>query len=130
PPARGRARSPGAARKFQEALTFEGQSHYMLIRASHEDIHPGGTMPQRGDIVVERLTGKRAIVIHVNSPQEGTCPFAGWRLEDRNTCECDPVLPFLGSILSFVIALFVNSRERPGSVAEQVRPLLLRRAAS
>ena len=34
-------------------------------------------------------------------------------------------------LLSFVIALFVNgARERPNSVAEQVRPLLLRRAAS
>ena len=87
-------------------------------------------MPQRGDIVVERLTGKRAIVIHVNSPDEVTCRFADGRLEDRYTFELDPVLPLLGSILSFVIALFVNSRERPGSVAEQVRPLLLRRAAS
>src|SRR5262245_11784456 len=98
---------------------------------SHEDIHRGGTMQQRGDIVVERLTGKRAIVIHVNSPDEVTCRFADGRLEDRYTFELDPVLPLLGSILSFVIALFVNgSRDRPGSVAEQVRPLLLRRAAS
>jgi hypothetical protein len=88
-------------------------------------------MPQRGDIVVERLTGKRAIVIHVTSPEEVTCRFADGRLEDRYTFELDPVLPLLGSILSFVIALFViGPRERQGSVAEGVRPLLLRRAAS
>ena len=88
-------------------------------------------MPQRGDIVVERLTGRRAIVIHLTSPEEVTCRFADGRLEDRYTFELDPVLPLLGSLLSFVIALFVNgARERPNSIAEQVRPLLVRRAAS
>ncbi|TMB16006.1 MAG: hypothetical protein E6J71_17385 [Deltaproteobacteria bacterium] len=104
----------------------------MLIRSrSTKTSIQGGTMPQRGDIVVERLTGKRAIVIHVASPDEVTCRFADGRLEDRFTFELDPLLPLLGSILSFVIALFgYGTRDRPNSIAEQVRPLLVRRAAS
>jgi len=103
----------------------------MLIRSRSTTTSKGGTMPQRGDIVVERLTGRRAIVIHVTSPEEVTCRFADGRLEDRFTFELDPLLPLLGSILSFFIALFVNgTRERPNSIAEQVRPLLVRRAAS
>ena len=40
-------------------------------------------MLERGDIVVERLTGKRAIVIRVASPEEVTCRFADGRLEER-----------------------------------------------
>jgi len=42
-------------------------------------------MPQRGEIVVERLTSNRAIVIRVVSPEEVTCRFADGRLEDRFT---------------------------------------------
>ena len=38
--------------------------------------------PHRGDIVVERLTGKRAIVIQVQGEQV-TCRFGDGRLEDR-----------------------------------------------
>jgi len=37
-------------------------------------------MPQPGDIVVERLTGNRAIVIRVASPEEMICRFGDGRL--------------------------------------------------
>jgi len=49
-------------------------------------------MPQRGEIVVERLTGNRAMVIDVVSPEEITCRFADGRLEDRFTFELEPLL--------------------------------------
>jgi len=48
-------------------------------------------MPQRGEIVVERLTGNRAIVIRVVSPEEISCRFADGRLEDRFTFELEPL---------------------------------------
>jgi len=48
-------------------------------------------MPQRGEIVVERLTGNRAIVIRVVSPEEVTCRFADGRLEDRFTFVLEPL---------------------------------------
>src|SRR2546427_10594602 len=50
------------------------------------------SMPQRGEIVVERLTGNRAMVIEVVSPEEITCRFADGRLEDRFTFEVEPLL--------------------------------------
>lgn len=85
-------------------------------------------MPQRGDIVVERLTGRRAIVIHVTSPEEVTCRFGDGRLEDRYSFELEPPLPFLSSLLSVIASLFVSPpRERPAvAVGERVRPLLVR----
>jgi hypothetical protein len=84
-------------------------------------------MPQRGDIVVERLTGKRAIVIHVNG-EELTCRFADGRLEDRFTFELEPALPPLNSLLAFLGSLFTATpRERPSLQAgERPRPLLVR----
>ena len=88
-------------------------------------------MVQRGDIVVERLTGKRAMVIQVASAEEVTCRFGDGRLEDRYTFELEPVLPILGSLLALVASLFtVTPRERPAaSVAERARPLLVRPAS-
>ena len=88
-------------------------------------------MVQRGDIVVERLTGKRAIVILVASAEEVTCRFGDGRLEDRYTFELEPALPVLGSLLAFVASLFtVAPRERPvATVSERVRPLLVRPAS-
>jgi len=54
----------------------------MLIRrGSTKTSIQGGTMPQRGDIVIETPDRKRAIVIHVTSPDEVTCRFADGRLE-------------------------------------------------
>ena len=85
-------------------------------------------MPQRGDIVVERLTGKRAIVIQTNG-EEITCRFADGRLDDRFAFELDPALPPLNSLLAFFGSLFgtATPRERPtvGS-GERPRPLLVR----
>src|SRR5256886_16133827 len=49
------------------------------------------SMPQRGEIMVERLTGNRAMVIGVLSPEEVTCRFADGRLEDRFTFELEPL---------------------------------------
>ena len=98
------------------------------VQARMNPVPDCGETSYRGS---EKLTGKRAIVIHVTSPDEVTCRFADGRLEDRFTFELDPLLPLLGSILSFVIALFgYGTRDRPNSIAEQVRPLLVRRAAS
>lgn len=86
-------------------------------------------MPQRGDIVIERLTGKRAIVIRVEGPEEVTCRFADGRLEDRYTFELEPALPLVGSLVSFFLGMFAGGArtEPPGSVTDRVRPLLLRR---
>jgi hypothetical protein len=84
-------------------------------------------MPQRGDIVVERLTGKRAIVIQTNG-EEITCRFADGRLDDRFAFELDPALPPLSSLLAFFGSLFgTTPRERsPVASGERPRPLLVR----
>lgn len=65
-------------------------------------------MPQRGDTVVERLTGKRAIVIRVTSAEEVTCRFVDGRLSDRFTFEREPPLSPLGSLLVFFLSGFLN----------------------
>ena len=56
-------------------------------------------MPQSGDIVVERLTGRRAMVIEA-SDAEITCRFDDGRLEDRKAFEVEPPPSLLGSLLS------------------------------
>lgn len=89
-------------------------------------------MLQRGDIVVERLTAKRAIVIQVASPEEFTCRFGDGRLEDRYDFELEPVPSVFGSLLAFVASLFSATapRERPTTpVGERPRPLLVRPAS-
>jgi hypothetical protein len=88
-------------------------------------------MSEPGDIVVERLTGKRAIVIRAAGPDEVTCRFTDGRLEERYTFELQPLLPFLGSFLSLVLSFFwASPRERPAaSVEERIRPLLVRRSS-
>src|SRR5207249_12219040 len=50
------------------------------------------SLPQCGEIVVERLTGNRAMVIRGLSPEEVTCRFGDGRLEDRFTFELEPLL--------------------------------------
>ena len=85
-------------------------------------------MPQRGDIVVERLTGNRAIVINVEGVEEVTCRFADGRLEDRYTFELEPVGSLVGSLLSLFSAL-AGGRPRenpPAPLTGRVRPLLAR----
>ena len=86
-------------------------------------------MLNRGDIVVERLTGKRAIVIAVVDTEEVTCRFADGRFDNRYAFELEPVVPLVSSLLSFIIAFFgggAPERSAP-SVADRVRPLLARR---
>jgi len=92
-------------------------------------------MPQRGEMVVERLTGNRAIVIRVESPEEVTCRFCDGRLEYRYTFEIEPPpTPPLGSLISlllspFTLLLSVMNRPRERTSA-RVRPLLVRPPAS
>lgn len=83
-------------------------------------------MPQRGDIVVERLTGKRAIVINVAGPEEVTCRFGDGRLEDRYVFELEPVPSPVGWLMT-LLAPFGRFSETPSpSVTARVRPLVLR----
>ena len=81
--------------------------------------------PQRGEIVVERLTGKRAIVVRVVSPEEVTCRFADGRLEDRFTFELEPLLSPFGSLVWFFLSGFVSRWFRQGSGASAPERLRL-----
>ena len=85
-------------------------------------------MHQRGDIVVERLTGKRAIVIRIQGPEEVSCRFADGRMEDRYTFELEPAQPPLSTLLSLTLSMFGGgTRDRPpANVADRVRPMLVR----
>ncbi len=88
-------------------------------------------MPQRGDIVVERLTGKRAIVIKVVSPEEITCRFADGRLEERFTFELEPPLSPFGVLLAFFASSLLSwFRQSPGTVSKRPRPVLARPSAA
>jgi hypothetical protein len=86
------------------------------------------SMPKRGEIVVERLTGYRAMVIHMASPEEISCRFADGRLEDRFTFEVEPLLSPFGSLVWFFLSGFVSRWFRqavPASVTDRlhlVRP--------
>jgi len=85
-------------------------------------------MLRRGEIVVERLTGKRAIVIKVVSPEEVTCRFGDGRLEERFTFELEPPLSPFGSLVSFFFAsLLSRLYQSPAtSVTAPPRPTLVR----
>jgi hypothetical protein len=86
-------------------------------------------MPKRGDIVFERLTGKRAIVIRTEG-EEVTCRFADGRLDDRFVFELDAAMPLVESLLSFVLSLFgsvTRDRWSAAAVTDRVRPILVRR---
>ncbi|HUE29501.1 MAG TPA: hypothetical protein VMR79_01430 [Verrucomicrobiae bacterium] len=83
-------------------------------------------MPQRGDIVMERLTGRRVIVIKV-ADDEITCRFDDGRMEDRFAFELDSPTSVLGTFLSLVASPFRGRpREDTPGVRERVRPLVLR----
>src|SRR5205809_1954274 len=93
------------------------------------------SMPQRGEIMVERLTGNRAMVIGVLSPEEVTCRFGDGRLEDRFTFELEPLLSLrdprgggrfvpLGSLVWLFFSGFVSRWLRqaaPASVTDRLR---------
>ena len=85
-------------------------------------------MLHRGDIVVERLTGRRAIVIQAEGPEEVRCRFGDGRLDERYTFELERVVPPLTWVLSLVAWPFAWQRyERPpAEVGERVRPMLVR----
>jgi hypothetical protein len=84
-------------------------------------------MPKRGEIVVERLTGRRAIVIHVNGPEEVTCRFADGRLEDRFTFELEPMPSLMEAIAAFLLWPFNTRRDTPAAVGQnRVRPMIVR----
>ena len=89
-------------------------------------------MPQPGDIVVERLTGNRAIMIRVVSSEEMICRFGDGRFEERFTFELErPPSPFV-SLVSFLVSPFFSGfRQGPAaSVPERSRPTLARSRAS
>jgi hypothetical protein len=74
-------------------------------------------MLRRGDIVIERLTGRRTMVIHVSNPEEVTCRFDDGRLEDRFVFELDvDHTGLLDSLFSMLRAPFI-------SVTPKKRPL-------
>jgi len=89
-------------------------------------------MPQPGDIVVERLTGDRAIVIRVASPEEMICRFRDGRFEERFTFELErPPSPLASLLSSFVSSFLSWFRQSPAaSVTEHPRPALARSRAS
>ena len=89
-------------------------------------------MPQRGDIVVERLTGKRAIVIRIQGPEEVTCRFADGRLDERFTFELEPAQATIAHLLSITLSMFgATPHERPSATAgDRLRPMLVRTAGS
>ena len=76
--------------------------------------------PQRGDIVVERLTGKRAIVINIAGPDEVTCRFGDGRLEDRFVFELERSSSPLGWLAS-LLSPFARPSEPPPAIAGHVR---------
>jgi hypothetical protein len=90
---------------------------------------------RRGDIAIERLTGKRTMVIHVTGPEEVTCRFGDGRLEDRFVFELGPTPPtWMDTIFSLIKSppflsplLGESAKKRPpthGSSA--VRPRIAR----
>src|SRR5207249_8304755 len=81
------------------------------------------TMLQPGDIVVERVTGNRAIVIRVVSPEETICRFGDGRFEERFTFELELPPSPLVSLLSFSVSSFLSwFRQSPAaSVPERSR---------
>ena len=89
-------------------------------------------MPQPGDIVIERLTGNRALVIRVVSPEETICRFVDGRFEERFTFELELPPSPLVSLLSFSVSSFLSwFRQSPAaSVTEPPRPALARSRAS
>jgi hypothetical protein len=91
-------------------------------------------MLQPGDILVERLTGRRAIVITLPRPtataDELTVRFPDGRLEDRFVFELEQPPSFLGTMLELLatpLALSGTARARaPRAVPDRARPPLLR----
>jgi hypothetical protein len=83
-------------------------------------------MPQPGDIVIERLTGKRLIVIKMKG-DEIECRFDNGRTEDRYAFELEQPTSALGTLLALAASLFRGrAREDAPTVNGRVRPLVVR----
>src|SRR3989442_1611148 len=80
------------------------------------------SMPQRGEIVVERLTGNRAMVIHVVSPEEITCRFADGRLEDRFMFEVEPLLSPKRQVISSGLTTWIPIARLPVRRSTTISP--------
>ena len=79
-------------------------------------------MPQSGDILVERLTGRRVMVIEASDKL--TCRFDDGRLEDRFAFEVEsvPTLFGFGTLISAVLApLLGRGRGRGTSTRDRER---------
>lgn len=85
-------------------------------------------MLQRGDILVERLTGKKVMVIDVPQPDEVTCRFSDGRLEGRFICEVAiPQRSLLESLFSYAMTFFVAPQKAQLTpVTTEGRPRLTR----
>lgn len=85
-------------------------------------------MLRRGDIAVERLTGRKTMVIDVAGPEEVTCRFGDGRLEDRFVFELDPAPPtWLDTLWALAKSPFASNtaKKRPTASASP-RPRLAR----
>jgi len=87
-------------------------------------------MPQPGDIVVERLTGRRVIVITTSTANELTVRFPDGRLEDRFVFELEQPQSLLDTLLGLLsLSLSLPSRAGeygPRVVRDRFRPQLVR----
>jgi len=81
-------------------------------------------MLERGDIVVERLTGKRAIVINV-AGEEIRCRFGDGRIDERFDFELEPMLPILQSLIAFLGTLLWSPPRERAQVATGERVVML-----
>lgn len=68
-------------------------------------------MPQRGEILIERLTGKRVIVIRSESEgEEVICRFADGRLEERFAFELDKSRSLADTLAAFFASVWSSSQ--------------------
>ena len=90
-------------------------------------------MFRRGDILIERLAGKKAMAVDVPSPEVITCRFGDGRLEDRFVFEINAApRSFLETLVSYAKSLLWTSPQeyRQPAVAAGGRPRLARRSGS
>jgi hypothetical protein len=106
-------------------LLLDARARWELSSTLLNDLAEGSSMPQRGDIVVERLTGKRAMVIKV-AGDEITCRFGEGRLEERFAFELETPPSVLGFLLSLLTAPFSSRPRESPLVSGRVRPLVAR----
>ena len=81
-----------------------------------------------GDILIERLTGKKVMVIDVPQTDEVTCRFSDGRLEGRFICEVAiPQRSLLESFFSYAMTFFAAPQKTQLTpVTTEGRPRLTR----